>query len=38
METHSPAYDQAARDIFDRLGYQISSADDLHLLAVPVRN
>ncbi len=38
LETHSPAYDQAARGIFDRLAYQVTAADDLHLLAVPVRN
>jgi FkbM family methyltransferase len=38
LETHSPALDQAARAILSRFGYQFEAADELHFLALPVRN
>jgi FkbM family methyltransferase len=38
LETHSPVLDQDARGILNRFGYQVASADELHLLAVAVRN
>jgi FkbM family methyltransferase len=38
METHSPALDQAARATLSGCGYQLTSTDELHVLAVPVRN
>ena len=37
MEMHSPALDQAARAVLSSYGYQLTSADKLHVLAVPVK-
>jgi FkbM family methyltransferase len=37
MEMHSPALDQAARATLSSWGYQLTSADELHVLAVPVK-
>jgi FkbM family methyltransferase len=38
MEAHSPALDQAARATLASCGYQLTAADELHWLALPVRN
>ncbi|MGC2153334.1 MAG: FkbM family methyltransferase [Terriglobales bacterium] len=38
MEMHSPALDQAARATLSSCGYQLTAADELHVLALPVRN
>jgi FkbM family methyltransferase len=38
MEMHSPALDQAARAMLGSCGYQLTAADELHWLALPVRN
>ena len=37
METHSPALDQAARAMLSSCGYQLKAADELHVLALPVK-
>ena len=37
MEMHSPALDQAARAMLSSCGYQLTAADELHVLAVPVK-
>jgi FkbM family methyltransferase len=37
MEMHSPALDQAARALLASCGYQLTAADELHVLAVPVK-
>jgi FkbM family methyltransferase len=37
MEMHSPALDQAARAMLSNCGYQLTAADELHVLAVPVK-
>jgi FkbM family methyltransferase len=37
METHSPALDQSVRSMLHDLSYQFEMVDDLHLLAVPVK-
>jgi FkbM family methyltransferase len=38
METHSPALEQAARAMLGSCGYQLTSADGLHWLALPTRD
>ncbi len=37
MEMHSPALDQFARAMLSSYDYQLTSADELHVLAVPVK-
>ena len=37
MEMHLPALDQAARATLGSCGYQLTEADELHVLAVPVK-
>jgi FkbM family methyltransferase len=37
VETHSPALDQAARAMLASCGYRLTAADELHVLAVPVK-
>ena len=38
MEMHSPALDHAARAMLSSYDYRLTSADELHVLALPVRD